>query len=313
MIRTKRKLPKKFNISGVRMLKLLGLLYQGDTQVKDVIKLFYDTPKQREANSVHVSLCKYLNTLKIIGIRVEKHKDKYEAYNLPYTYSFTAKELETIQKFKQCSDLILDGKSKESFDKFIKALENRYDDNTQTLVNTIDKTDLLDFSFYFKSMKEQLAECEKYISDNQILDILYALKGGDERRVSGRPLEINFGKRSAFLKLYNHKDSQIYEIALKNIRSIIQSPQKSGTQMAHTTSIVFKLHGRLAENYELKENEICKGTDNEGSLIIVNQNEDITILLHRLLRYGKNCTVCTPISVREQMKELIEQTIANYS
>lgn len=313
MNRTKRKYPKKFNASAVRMFKLLGLLYQGDTKVEDVVNLFNDGSKQRETNSIHVSLCKYLNTLKILGIRVEKHKEQYEAFNLPYTYNFSQNELETIQKFKQCSELILVGKSKESFDKFLKALETRYDDNTIKIAKLLNETDLLDFSFYFKSMKEQLGECEKYISDNQILDILYTQKDGQERRVSGRPLEIVFGKRSAFLRLYNHKDSQVYEIALKSILSIIQSPQKSGTQMTHTTSIVFKLHGRLAENYQLKENEICKGKDSDGSLIIINQNEDITMLLHRLMRYGKNCTVCTPHSVKEQMKELLDKTIANYS
>ena len=313
MNRTKKKYPKKFNASGVRMFKLLSLLYQGDTKAKDVVKLFEDSGKHREPNSIHVSLCKYLNTLKIIGIRVEKHKDKYEAYNLPYTYKFTREELETIQKFKQCSELILTGKSKEDFDKFIKALEIRYDETTQKIAKKLNKNDILDFSFYFKTMKEQISECEKYICDNQILDVQYRIKDGYEKRVTGKPLEIIYGKRNAFLKLYNHKDSQVYEIALKSINSIIQSPQKSGTQMAHTTSIIFKLHGRLAENYQLKDNEVCRGKDTAGNLIIVNQNEDVNILLHRLLRYGKNCTVCTPHAVKEQMKELLDKTIANYS
>ena len=83
--------------------------------------------------------------------------------------------------------------------------------------------------------------------------------------------------------------------------------------VANTTSVVFKLRGRLAQNYKLRPHEYSKGTDSSGNLIVVNTNEDINSLLHRLMRYGTNCAVCTPVAIKEQMKELLDKTIANYS
>lgn len=313
MTEVTKQLSNKFNDSGVKMFQLLELLYQGDAYFKDAINIFMDKDKT-SANNANVNLCKYLNSLKVFGIRVEKIKDKYHAYNLPYTYNFSQEELEAMQKLKNCSDLVLTEKTKRNFDKFINALEIRYDDETQQIAAKLrNDNENLDFSFFFLNIKDKIAECEKYISDNQVLEIVYRENARTERKVCGKPIEVNFGKRKAFIRIYNSRNSRIYDIPLNNIRSVIQSPQKSGMPIANTTAIVFKLKGRLAQNYKLRPHEICKGTDSKGNLIIVNQNEDITELLQRLMRYGTNCIVCTPAAVKEQMKDLLDKTIANYS
>ena len=199
------------------------------------------------------------------------------------------------------------------FDKFINALEIRYDSETQQIATELDSDEDLDFSFYFKNLKEKFDEFEQYIEDNQILEVTYTGEGNEEKKVTGKPLDLIFEKRKALIKIYNHRDSKLYDIPLENIRSVFQSPQKSGMPVANTTSVVFKLRGRLAQNYKLRPHEYSKGTDSSGNLIVVNTNEDINSLLHRLMRYGTNCAVCTPVAIKEQMKELLDKTIANYS
>ena len=306
-----KELSTKFNDSGIKMFQLLSLLCQGEAGCKDVLHIFMD--ETVSPGNANVNLCKYLNSLKVFGIRVEKIKDKYHAYNLPYTYNFTKEELESIQKIKNCSKLILSDKAKQKFDKFISALEIRYDSETQQIATELACDDDLDFSFYFKNLKEKFDEFEQYIEDNQILEITYVEEGNEEKKVTGKPIDLIFEKRKALIKIYNHRDSKLYDIPLDNIRSVIQSPQKSGMPVANTTSVVFKLRGRLAQNYKLRPNEYSKGTDSSGNLIVVNTNEDISLLLNRLMRYGTNCAVCTPVAVKEQMKELLDKTIANYS
>ncbi len=309
---TQHQLSNKFNDSGIKMFKLLNLLYQGEADFKDVIQIFLDD-KTSNSNA-NVNLCKYLNSLKVFGIRVEKNKDKYKAYNLPYTYNFTKDELEAVEKLRSCSDLILSKKAKPDFDKFLEALTARYDDETQMLAKEVESDEEFDFSFFFKSIKDKLAECEQYIADNQILNISYTDKSGKLVKVSGKPIDILYGKRDARLRMYNSKSQQVFDIQIKNIRSIEQTPQKSEMPVLDSVQVVFKLSGRLAKNYRLRENEYSRGFDPfDGRLVVVNKNEDISELLHRLMRYGSSCEVTNPKFVREKMIDLIDKTIENYS
>ena len=309
---TQHQLSNKFNDSGIKMFKLLNLLYQGEADFKDVIQIFLDD-KTSNSNA-NVNLCKYLNSLKVFGIRVEKNKDKYKAYNLPYTYNFTKDELEAVEKLRSCSDLILSKKAKPDFDKFLEALTARYDDETQMLAKEVESDEEFDFSFFFKSIKDKLSECEQYIADNQILNISYTDKSGKLVKVSGKPIDILYGKRDARLRMYNSKSQQVFDIQIKNIRSIEQTPQKSEMPVLDSVQVVFKLSGRLAKNYRLRENEYSRGFDPfDGRLVVVNKNEDISELLHRLMRYGSSCEVTNPKFVREKMIDLIDKTIENYS
>ena len=309
---TQHQLSNKFNDSGIKMLKLLNLQYQGEADFKDVIQIFLDD-KTSNSNA-NVNLCKYLNSLKVFGIRVEKNKDKYKAYNLPYTYNFTKEELEAVEKLRSCSDLILSKKAKPDFDKFLEALTARYDDETQMLAKEVESDEEFDFSFFFKSIKDKLSECEQYIADNQILNISYTDKSGKLVKVSGKPIDILYGKRDARLRMYNSKSQQVFDIQIKNIRSIEQTPQKSEMPVLDSVQVVFKLSGRLAKNYRLRENEYSRGFDPfDGRLVVVNKNEDISELLHRLMRYGSSCEVTNPKFVREKMIDLIDKTIENYS
>ena len=309
---TQHQLSNKFNDSGIKMFKLLNLLYQGEAEFKDVIQIFLDD-KTSNSNA-NVNLCKYLNSLKVFGIRVEKYKDKYKAYNLPYTYNFSKEELEAVQKIKNCSDLILSKKAKPDFDKFMDALTARFDDETQQIAKEVETDEELDFSFFFRSIKDKLAECERYIFDSQILNITYIEKGTKEAKISGKPTDIIYGKRNASLRIYNNKTQQLYDIPIKSIRSVEQTPQRTEIPATDTVHVVFKLSGRLAKNYRLRENEYSRGIDPfDGRLVVVNKNEDISELLHRLMRYGTGCEVTNPKFVRQKMIELIDETIENYS
>ena len=308
------KMPSKYNDSGIKMYQLLTMLFQGDTAFKDVIKLFMDGEEKPSANIANVNLCKYLNSLKVFGIRVEKLQDKYHAYNLPYSYGFTKEELYAIQKMKSCSEIILSKKAKTDFDRFINSLELRYDDETQRLAAELHSDEKLNFSFFFKHMREKLDLCEKFINDSQHLEVIYVKSDGIEKKICGKPIEINYDKRYASLRLYSSKDARLYDIPIISIRSAIQSPKKSTETVVDTAPVVYKLSGRLAQNYKLRENEYSRGLDPfDGRLIVINKNEDIETLLHRLMRYGTSCEIRTPKAVRDEMKQLIEKTVENYS
>ena len=70
------RLSEKYNDSVIKMFKLLTLLLHGEADFKDVIEIFADENDGVIQNS-HVILNKYLNTLKIFGIKITKQKNKY--------------------------------------------------------------------------------------------------------------------------------------------------------------------------------------------------------------------------------------------
>ena len=65
------RISEKYNDSCLKMFSLLKLLMQGEADFKDVISIFADEDDGVISNS-HVILNKYLNTLKIFGIKITK-------------------------------------------------------------------------------------------------------------------------------------------------------------------------------------------------------------------------------------------------
>ena len=78
------------------------------------------------------------------------------------------------------------------------------------------------------------------------------------------------------------------------------------------TTVVYKIKNRLAKNYKLRDWERLDKIDADGSQIIINKNEDLDLLLARIMRYGTECEICSPKFLREEMVEKINATLANY-
>ena len=70
---------------------------------------------------------------------------------------------------------------------------------------------------------------------------------------------------------------------------------------------------KLARKYQIRDNEQVLRINSNGDFVITNRFEDKTKLLHRLMRYGDNCKVISPKSYVNAMKQLIDETLQNYS
>ena len=78
------------------------------------------------------------------------------------------------------------------------------------------------------------------------------------------------------------------------------------------TTVTFKISGRLAKTYKLKENETLLEIDKDKNLIIVNRDEPINKLIPRIMRYSDCCQVIGPKSLKEEIKHIINNTLAQY-
>lgn len=304
------RLSEKYNDSCIKIFSLIKLLLNDDAEYSKVMSIFAEEASAN-LSTFPVILNKYLNTLKIFGIKVKKVKNKYYLLNMPFNIDFTANDVKAVQLLKSACDMIPNAKSKETLLTFIKAVEMRYNETAKSVVTSFNIDMHPDLTFYFSKFHDQILECEKLCSEKKKLEILY-LTEDKESTIICSPKEVKYQNRKVCFSIFNQLSRQVFDIPIDNIKSIKQLPTLSSTQNV-SMSVVYKLKGRLAEAYKLKEWEYSNGYDSNGNLIVVNSNEDPDVLLSRLMKYGENCILVTPKFMKDRMRELIDKVLNNYN
>ena len=305
-----KKLTAKYNDSCIKLFEFIKMLYEGDVEFKKVINHFSDGEYNGKSNT-HVTLNKYLNAMKIFGIKVKKINHKYKMLSSPYKIKFDIDDLKSIKILKQAGDILPEGKNKTNFEDFIRALEIRFDDSAQNICRVENSTQNLDLEFSNSEITDQLKYCAKLCKDKQKLEIIYTDDKGGEINLLCSPIEQIYEKRKHCLKVLGNNGSRVYDIPTDNIKSIKQLPISSSTQAIPTT-VVYRIKNRLAKNYKIRDWERLDKIEYDGSQVIVNKNEDLNLLLNRLMRYGTQCTIISPKFLKEEMIERINKTLENY-
>ena len=141
------------------------------------------------------------------------------------------------------------------------------------------------------------------------LNIIY-LQNGKEYHAKGIAKDVLFDTKNAYLEMYDTDNNLLLEIPLTNILDLKSDSLKS-KHMEKATTITYEISGRLAKTYRLKDNEsVLENSD--GKLIITNKDEPIDKLFKRLMRYSDCCRVISPKSIKERMKNLINETLLQY-
>ncbi len=304
------KLPEKYNDSCVKMFQFLQMLTEDRADYDSVIELFSNSKEGK--NNPNVTLNKYLNTLKIFGLKIKKHNKKYHLLNPLFKLDLTKHELETIKLLTEFMEVFPNGKNKKNFTGLLEKVSALIPDSEKSKIQTTESDTDYSFKFYFSEYKKLLEECEQYCIEKQQLKISYRNEENNENTITATPQEVKYFKRKICFSVFNTSTREICDIPINEITKIIQLPTKSGEAYLSMT-VVFKLKSRLAKTYKLKDGETSKGYDEAGHLIIVNKNEDHGELLKRLMRYGTECEVISPKSFKIKMKNLIRNTLENYS
>lgn len=303
------KTSKKTGEACIRVLETLKTLYEGEASIQDIIKNFEKIDSNSRVYTNEVVL-KYINTLKVFGYRFIKEKDKYVLLNFPNQFDFDTNDLKAIYLIENFSDLLPEERVKNEINKFLQGFEKRFSDNTRFLAYSIHKPDFVGLKYDYSRYSRQIKEYEKYCIDGQRLKITYKNKNGVEISAMVEPDDIKYVENEVYLSVYNPVLAQIQDVNLSSIVKVEQLPLKSNPKSMFS-SVTFKLKNDLAKVYKLKEGEKLLQI-NTDSVIILNQQEDRTLLLKRLMRYGEHCEVISPKNLREEMQELIKTTLGNY-
>ena len=286
------------------------MLYEGDVEFHKVLEHFSDGNYDGTSNT-HVTLNKYLNALKIFGLKIKKIDKKYKMLSSLYQIDFNPEDYKSICLIKQALKLLPEGKKKKILNSFLRELQIRYNESIQNLEQINNNTQNLHLKFYHSEMIEQIKLCEKYCQEQHKLEIIFTNESGEELNIICSPLETIYQKRKVCLKTIGNNGSRIYEIPIEQIKSIKQLPTAS-SNMSIPITIVYRIKNRLAKNYKLREWERLDTIEPNGNQIIINKNEDLNILLKRLMRYGTECEIISPKFFKEEMLATINKTLENY-
>lgn len=285
------------------------LLYEDRAYYQDVIQIFRDELNEKSTNNVQVVLNKYINALKVFGLKISKENNKYKMDNSLYSINFTSEDIHSIGILASSCENFPEDTTCKNITTFLKNLKLRMNNKDKYQLDVIHNNN--DFSFYYKDLKQQIEKAEQLCKGEFLVDLIY-IKNQQSFKCRGRAKEVIYNSKNVHLEVYDITKNEKLDIPLTNILSIKECPSKLKT-MEITTTVVYKLKNRLAKTYKIKENEHSEGFNDKGEQTIICKNEPFDVLLSRLMRYSYNCEIISPKFLRDKMKELIEQTLERYN
>lgn len=301
---------KKLNDGCLKIFKFLKLLYNNEAEYYKVCEIFQDEIKETSTNNIQVTLNKYINTLKVFGLKIKKENGKFILENSLYSINLQPIDLNAMCIIEQSLNNFPNKKLIDNVNNLLQEIKFRMDAKDKSKLHSMTNLSNYDFTFYYSNLKEQISECEKICSENFVINLIF-IQNEEEKTCKCVPKEVIYDSKNAYLRVYDTITHTPIEVPINRILSITKLPQIASSSEMSTT-VVYKLKNRLAKTYKLKENEYSEGFTPNNELIVINKNENPDKLLHRLLRYTYNCEIISPKTLRIKMSEMINKSINNY-
>ena len=301
----------KISNTCLRVFEVIKLLIQKPYTIEELITLLSEKEGNRNIYTQE-TIIKYITTLRVMGLNIAKEKRKFVLKKYPIDLNLNEKELTTLEKIE---NYIINEKQQScctEFKKLIGTLEKCFDNETTNRYNT---------NFSFLSVEKSvnnlndiplINKFEKICNDQQKLKIDYvdiSTKNTDTYYLEPKCVKII--NRQGFLQAYDTETNELKLFLLRNIRKVVQRPQKA-RQMWYSNEVIYRLDSEFAKIYKLKTEEKLLSQESDGSIIIQNCEEDKETFLRRLLKYTTHCEIIRPEKYRKKMLALIENTIDIY-
>lgn len=279
--------------SCVRVLELLKMLINNDINIKDLKILDDNTFFDIEA---YETLLKYVATIEFSGIKVKKIDKKYSINSTLSQFKPEKKELDILVLLYKLFDKSCVECYRDDLNKFYEKILKSLCESDRVYLNKA----IEDYNFINASQMSQLAQKYQNLVDlGQKLKICY-----NDLTIVCEPRKVFLEGNNIYLTVYNIKKAEMTDILINKIQNIEILPIKNSFSNI-TKTVIFKVRGRLANNYRLREHEKVQDFNDEYK-IIVNYGEDEQTLIRRLLRYGNNCKIISPVEFKEEFLNTLQ-------
>lgn len=279
---------QKRNLSSMQVLKTLQILLEDDYSMKDLVKILNkNEPTEIFNNSV---ISKYINTCRFIGIKIPKINNRYYVSEMPFGLDLSDVDLDLLKNIQVVIKSDMPAKYTLLFNNLSKKL-NRY--SNKKIIN-ITKDDFSLSLEYFEHAVARKRKIKLIFKNRCELECI--------------PMNISIENNKTFFNVYNKRIRNIDISRLSGVEIIDKNfiEPFDGNQVT-----VFILKGPLAKRYEARENEKIQ-QNSDGTITVTNKNENKDLLLSRLLRYQDLCEIIQPKIYREELKQIINDTLSNY-
>ncbi len=297
----------KISNAGYRVLEILKHLIKQPLSPDEMLRYLESSTDNLYRKEL---ILKYLNTLKLLNIDIDKTDGKYFIKRSLESINLAENDLSAILFIRKYINTIGHEGFKNNIEEALQIVERCFSDN---IVDCIKRNKIKPYtpqkSLIIKD--ENVKKFEKYCHDGFWLELEYKNYKADNKNGSYKiaPLKVVYKRGKAVLIAYDHKDNDYKEFVLENVIDVKQNPQKQ--VKGSPSSVLFKLKGRLAKSYMLKNDEMLVDSG-EDFIIISNKNEDRELLIRRLLRYYNKCEILYPKLYRQKIIELIKEMEAMY-
>ena len=278
----------KKNISSMQVLKTLQVLLEDNYTMSEIVERLNINEEESIFNNSVVS--KYINTCRFCGIDIPKIQNRYFVASMPFGLNISARDLELIEILQKAANS-LPKKPRTSFNNLIQKISRFSNKNIYKVKKSC-----------FDITRERF---DNAIENKVYIRLMYRTKD----IIECIPLSIeNIKGKFYFNVFYKNKEKLI---SIDRISGLEVTKEKISSFNTKNTT-VFKLKGDLALRYSARENETILTETLPDYIAVSNKDDNKELLLHRLLRYDSLCEVAAPQVCRDEMKDLINKTLANY-
>lgn len=235
---------------------------------------------------------KYIHTLKSCGINIQKIHNKYSIVNFSFGTKLSEEDATLLHNLKT---------------EYEKASVN---DMEYAIHTFFTKLHLPFYKYTTGSVYGPHLKILKFIkyAFNTNVEVMITYKNSSKEICFIREIKI-VDKKYYFLAA---NENCVKEVALEDIENVelIQKPSKI---TFGNTGVIYELYGSNAERYQLRPNEKILRYNPPKSIVILNEYEEKTLLIQRLLRYDSSCKILEPADFSNQMLEEINGALMNYN
>ncbi|MBQ4123982.1 WYL domain-containing protein [bacterium] len=298
------KKPDKNFDTGLRILEVLKILLENDITKNELISKMNNNPHFSNVYTCEAFI-KYFNTLSVMGFKIEKEKNVYKLKNALERIDISKSELDVILELINYIKKLHNKKLEETIKNLLYKSIKYMDENTQKTISNA----LKESAQNIKS-NNVIDALESILYNKCLVNITYIKNNNTQDSITVTLKEIIEKKNDIILLCYDKKKARNKKINVASIISIKQTPIRACESQFNSNSVLFRIYGRLAQTYKLKEEETVVDFT-AGYKTISNKGEDKDIIIKRLLKYGENCKILHPASFREEFLTITDEILKN--
>lgn len=287
----------KVSDTTMRVSGLLMQLIESPMSFQDMFE-YFDKAFDNSVYSTQV-LIKYLNTLRAVGLQIQRKKGLYYLLNFLTEIKLSKQEIEAYKNLEISVLKYGTTKNIENFINLKKKFLKFFDLQTQSELND------MNVGILTSKLGLKIKFFQQLCDENQKIKIKYG-----DKNYTVEPKQISFIDNMVYLECYNTSQVQMTKFILEKTEFVEQQPSKS-TNRNSFEPVLFELSGKLAHTYKLKEGESIIA-EHDTKIFVKSYIDDYEFLARRLIRYGSLCKIINPIEFKQYFINFTDNILSLY-